>query len=211
MKEGIKLVVFCLALLSGCLYFIFSFEDPEQSKRQTGNPEETIIGTEPVEIVRNITPERMLPGPVFEEGSLERLPDVVPPPPPPKPPKPIVWNRPFVVSAGVLISQKKQIVLNDIIPVELDRNCTYEDGTSWPCGRLARTEMRQFVRGRTIDCDPIEDTEALRVNTKCRLGNYDMSAWLVLTGWAEPEEGHYEEELEEAKRKERGIWRKNAP
>ncbi len=75
---------------------------------------------------------------------------------------------------------------------------------------FARTELRQFVRTRPVDCEPAEESDNL-IRTRCQLESYDVSAWLVLTGWAKPLDGEFAEELETAQVKQRGIWRKKAP
>ena len=102
------------------------------------------------------------------------------------------------------------IQLADIHPVGIDEQCETAAGTYWPCGKFARTEMRQFIRGRPIECDRRE-VSTQPVRTRCRLASFDISAWLVLTGWAEPAGDLFADELSEAKAGERGIWRKAAP
>lgn len=165
---------------------------------------------EPAKPIRDVTPDAILQGPKLEEGLLERLPAVVPPPLPPQRTHKEKLQRPIVLAAGVITIGKRKIILADIDPVGLDEACTDHEGIEWPCGRFARTEMQRFVRGRPIDCDAT-DQNTSTVTTRCRLASYDMSAWLVLTGWARPKGDHFSEELAKAKSGERGIWRKTPP
>lgn len=160
--------------------------------------------------VRNVTPQETLPGPVFEDGLLERLPGKKPPPPPKKEPKPVKISRVQVVEPGILKSGKRTVRLAEIKPIPLDQKCEAIDGSQWPCGRFARTEMRQFIRNRPIECDPVPKGQT-EVTLRCRLDNFDISAWLVLTGWATPTGDQFATELAEAKTKLRGQWRKSAP
>jgi len=160
--------------------------------------------------VRNVTPDQTLPGPVFEEGKLERLPAKPLPPKPKRKPKPVKISRVSVVEAGILKSGKRTVRLAEITPLPLDKECKATNGRTWPCGRFARTELRQFIRNRSVDCDPAaENTEELTL--RCRLDNFDISGWLVLTGWAMPVGDNFQKELAEAKAKKRGQWRKSAP
>ncbi len=165
---------------------------------------------EPPAKARNVTPRQTLPGPVFDDGVLERLPGKKPPPPPKRKPKPVKISRVQVVKAGFLKSGKHSVKLADITPIPLDEKCSSQTGADWPCGRFARTELRQFIRNRTIECDPITDDQ-LEVEVRCRLDNFDISGWLVLTGWALPKGDNFSKELKEAKTKQRGQWRKSAP
>jgi len=159
---------------------------------------------------RNVTPDETLPGPVFEDGVLERLPGKKSSPPPKKKPKPVKISRVQVIEPGILKSGKRTVRLAEIEPIPLDQKCEAVDGSLWPCGRFARTEMRQFIRNRPIECDPAAD-EDQDVTLRCRLDNFDISGWLVLTGWATPSGNQFESELSEAKAKQRGQWRKSAP
>ena len=165
---------------------------------------------EPVKPVRDVTPREILKAPEIETGFLERLPAVEPPPLPPEPEKPTLFQRPVVISAGVLQVKDTRVNLAGIVPVNLDLTCTDNSGVKWPCGRFAKTELQRFIRGRPIECDKRDDAEENQ-KVRCRLSSYDISAWLVLTGWAEPEGNNFAEELAEAKKRERGIWRKSAP
>ncbi len=168
---------------------------------------------------RDVTPNSVLPAPRVTEEQLERLPAIEPPPPPPRPPEPDVWDNPIVLAAGTIKSGDTTIYLKDIDPLPLDHKCKGQENREWPCGMFARTDMRQFVRNRTLSCEPgtKHETEGTgtkkqrEIRTRCTLGNYDMSAWLVLTGWATPKGNLFQEELEEAKQKQRGQWRPDAP
>jgi endonuclease YncB( thermonuclease family) len=165
---------------------------------------------EPLKDVRDVTPEKILKAPILEETALERLPAVEPPPLPPEPEEPNSFPRPKVISAGVLKVGDLTVELADIDPIPVERMCQTEAGLLWPCGRFARTQLRSFIRGRPIECEKA-DTNRDRIETRCHLSSIDISAWLVRTGWALPEDGYFEAELEEAKQENRGIWRKTKP
>lgn len=160
--------------------------------------------------VRDITPTDIVQPPEIETTMVERLPSVEPPPLPPKPPKPIVMSRPTVLAAGIIKVGNKTIHLADINPVPLDKTCKLSGEKPWPCGMLARTEMRMFVRGRPITCNPTDKDEASDITTRCNLSARDMSGWLVQNGWAEPTNNEFQDELKTAQQKGVGIWRKSS-
>ncbi|MGI9352002.1 MAG: thermonuclease family protein [Rhizobiaceae bacterium] len=170
----------------------------------------TKLDLEPVKPVRDVTPQEILKAPDIKAEYLERLPAVEPPPLPPKPEKPDRFHRPIVISAGILRIGDTTINLAGIIPLKLDQTCKDKSGEDWPCGRFAKTEFQRFIRGRPIDCNKQEEI-AQTATVRCRLASYDISAWLVLTGWAEPIGENFAEELAEAQKKKRGIWRKSPP
>ena len=207
--RGVSIIAFsCSVIFITLLFFIFTFETDEKSVIEP-IIEEPLF--EPQKNVRDITPEKMLPGPAFDTSPLQRLPAVEPPPPPKRPAQPQVWARTLVKAAGILQSEGKTILLSGISPIELDKKCIDEKGKEWPCGMFARTEMRKFVRGRSISCIPPDEPGPDEFITRCKIGKIDISAWLVFAGWAIPENDLFAEELSEAKKNLRGQWRKQAP
>lgn len=206
MQRPSRLIVACMVAFAGLVIFLLSGGDwtvtDEDKEHKRSEPVYEVMKR-----IRNVTPDNIVQPPKIESEYVERLPAIEPPPPPPKPPKPEKWSRPIVLAAGIIKSGKRIIELADIVPVALDEICEDIAGDQWPCGMLARTEMRMFVRGRAIDCNPVDDETAERISTRCRLASTDMSAWLVQNGWAKPEGGEFKDELEEAKIKNRGIWR----
>jgi endonuclease YncB( thermonuclease family) len=115
-----------------------------------------------------------------------------------------------VVSAGILKSGDRVIRLAGIRETALDRTCTDRASQVWPCGRFAKSSLARFVRARTLDCDEA-DPAIRQVETRCRISGQDLSQWLVRYGWAEPEDGFFENELALAQRENRGLWRKTRP
>lgn len=160
--------------------------------------------------VRPIAPEIVAEPPV-EFETLERvearnpLSDVALAKPPPIPER-IRLFRPVATSAGRLEAADYKIALSGIAAVEPEEMCTREDGTKWPCGMLARTALRNFLRGRSIECrtpaGPLKGTIA----TDCLLGKQDVGKWLVTNGWARAVAGGpYAEAEKTAKSQRLGI------
>lgn len=115
--------------------------------------------------------------------------------------------RPLADNAGVLSLAGKSVQLSGVIPTDVDRTCTGPNGKSWPCGTVARTAFRMYLRGRTIDCDLPSPSWQGTVTGACRYVRIDLSEWLVRFGWAEPEAGSSFASLaEEARQQKRGIY-----
>ena len=120
------------------------------------------------------------------------------------------YRKLIVPAAGILNSGNVTLHIGDIRPLELDAICQSEKGESWPCGRFARTAMRQLILRRTINCQPAEE-ENNRLLAKCRIGSRDIGQWLVGQGWAKDIDGKYSEQMETAKQSHRGMWRLKLP
>ncbi|MEO0327597.1 MAG: hypothetical protein AAF217_03260 [Pseudomonadota bacterium] len=199
-----------IIVIAGICYVFFVYELGENPASTSEVEIQPVM--EPARQVRDVTPEKMLQAPAVDTAMLERLPAFIPPAPPKKekPPQQDRWAQLVIPTPGKLQSGKTQIILSDIKPIPLAQKCVDQSGVTWPCGMLARTELRQFIRGRAIECNPMEN-ETTTIKTRCRLAGYDISAWLVLTGWAEPTGNFFQDELAQAKEKGRGQWRAVAP
>ena len=146
---------------------------------------------------------------------IEALPQPTPPPAP-KLPEPVnlknhmrwklVYNS-VISSAGVFDLNGTSLVLPDIDVVSVDENCTAPDGATWPCGMVARTAFRNFVKGKAITCKVPDVPPQDAYIADCRLQGRDMAEWLVEQGWAraKPSTSYVEKETA-AKSYRRGIY-----
>jgi len=96
--------------------------------------------------------------------------------------------RPTVENAGLLSFGKRRLQIAGIIATPADRSCGSE-GKQWPCGMMAKTALRLFLRNRAIDCDLPSDAWEDMGSAACRLGQQDIGTWLVENGWAEARPG----------------------
>ena len=204
-------------LLAGCAFILAQRvelgEPPPANGPTSEKPPETAQTVFEVlpEDIRDVTPEKVLPAAASPGAKVERLPAIKPPPPPPKPPKPDIWYNPLPESAGAIRSGEMLIELAGIKPLPVEAKCKDGSGREWPCGMLARTSLRSFVRSRPIECDPSTETRPGRIVTRCRLSGYDISAWVVWQGWATPKSGMFPDEYAEAQVKGYGQFRSTAP
>lgn len=127
---------------------------------------------------------------------------------PPEPPAPAyqVLAKPAVTGAGILETTRGRVILKDIVGVDPTALCG-ADTSAWPCGQLALTQFRRFLRGRSVNCDIADPNWQGDVTARCTLGKEDLAAWLVENGWARPVTGsQYEEAGRAAEAGKRGIF-----
>ena len=117
-----------------------------------------------------------------------------------------VIARPAIVAAGVLETTRGRVTLKDIAPLDPAETCG--QGTStWPCGQLAATQFRRFLRGRSVTCDIADPDWQGEVTARCTLGKEDVGGWLVEQGWARAQPGSmYDEAGRKAEADRRGIF-----
>ncbi|WP_331373182.1 thermonuclease family protein [Sinorhizobium chiapasense] len=139
-----------------------------------------------------------------EDGIAQPLERVAPRPPLSEPKeKPaattIVFQRPVALAAGLIRSGDTTVQLEDIEPENAEKTCE-GSGRSWPCGMVARTAFRNFLRARALVCDQPEENSEKTVTTACKVGNENPAEWLVSNGWATPLPGSPLEAKAEAAR-----------
>jgi endonuclease YncB( thermonuclease family) len=123
------------------------------------------------------------------------------------PGKTVQLIRPFSDRAGELTVGGRKIQLEGVLPTDTSRICVDAKGKTWPCGVAARTALRMFLRGRTVDCDMPEPVGQNDTTASCRYAKTDLSDWLVRNGWAEPAPGSsFSDANQEARDQARGIY-----
>jgi len=122
-----------------------------------------------------------------------------------EPPKPQVF-RPVASAAGRIEADGLTIAIAGIEVLEPEQTCHGDNG-DWPCGMVARTAFRSFLRGRALDCDLPDGELPDRLTASCRLGSQDLGAWLVSNGWAKVSStGPYAGEQADAVEARRGMF-----
>lgn len=99
--------------------------------------------------------------------------------------------------------------LHGIDAPELHQTCGGADGRDYPCGHMARDELRRLVGNTALDC-AVRDTDRYgRQVVTCRAGKMDVNAEMVKRGWAIAYRRHgtaYAGEEKEARAAKRGLW-----
>lgn len=120
---------------------------------------------------------------------LERVAAVIPETPKVKADNGVDLPRPVAESAGILGFGDRRLQLAGIEATPADKVCNGADGGEWPCGMLAKTNFRLFLRLRTVHCDLDSASWSGTATASCKIGAQDISRWLVENGWAAPSEG----------------------
>ena len=164
---------------------------------------------EPEKPVRAIAPQIFVPPFGREATGLERLPARAPlsPPKVKEVPQGLLLARPGVERPGVIAFAQGAVTLEGLEPMDRDRTCTSAGGGDWPCGMMALTALRRFLRGRAVFCSITDPEWRGEVEAGCLLGTQDVAAWLALNGWAEAQPGSgYADLSHEAAKARRGIF-----
>jgi endonuclease YncB( thermonuclease family) len=112
--------------------------------------------------------------------------------------------QPVAAAAGEIEADGHDVRLAGIEVTPADRTCKDESGRKWPCGAMARTAFRAWMRGRAIACDvPSHEGE---ITTHCTLDGEDMALWLVQNGWAKSADGQYDEAEAAARKEKKGLF-----
>lgn len=111
----------------------------------------------------------------------------------------IVFNS-VITAAGMFELADMTIILPGIDIVFPDEKCSTNNGKEWPCGTVARTAFRAYVRNRAINCHLPVNRPDKTIVADCLLQGEDPAAWLVSQGWARADESSPWKQLETAAR-----------
>ena len=163
--------------------------------------------TEPEKPVRDIAPEQFfMPGDVTAKP-LKRIEPRLPlSQAPARPePEPVVLRHPIVLSAGLIRFGDRLVQLEGLLPQQADRTCGSDE--RWPCGMVARTALRNFLRARALLCKVPEKGWQGTFVTTCTVNSVDPAAWLAQNGWGEAPAGSpFEPEIQAAKEAGLGFF-----
>lgn len=136
-------------------------------------------------------------------------------PTPPALPKPVrdlpkrwrpVGNG-YASAAGIIQAGSVSITLDGLDTLTAEETCTAPSGQEWPCGMVARTAFRAYLRSRTLKCDLQDGLIDTAISAECLLAGDDPAKWLIQNGWARATvNGPYVNESEQAKAFGRGIF-----
>ena len=102
-------------------------------------------------------------------------------------PVPAVLRHPVALSAGLIQFGDRLLQLDGIEPQKADRVCG-EQGKTWPCGMVAKTAFRNFLRARALVCTVPKNGWQGTLTAACSVNATDPAAWLAENGWADAPE-----------------------
>lgn len=98
----------------------------------------------------------------------------------------------------------ERIRLRGIDAPELNQTCR-RNGATYPCGRDAKSALRDLIAGRPVTCAGWERDRYGRLLGSCRADATDLNRSLVTEGWAIAF-GDFEAEERSARQASRGLW-----
>jgi endonuclease YncB( thermonuclease family) len=117
-----------------------------------------------------------------------------------------VLRHPVALSAGLIQFGDRLLQLDGLTPQKTDRVCG-EAGKTWPCGVVARTAFRNFLRARALVCNVPKNGWQGTLTAACNVHNIDPAVWLAENGWAEvPAGSPLEGKVEAAKTSHLGFF-----
>ncbi|MDQ0318855.1 endonuclease YncB(thermonuclease family) [Pararhizobium capsulatum DSM 1112] len=121
-------------------------------------------------------------------------------------PGPQVLRHPVALSAGTIRFGNGTLQLEGLGPQSAERQCG--EGTSaWPCGTVARTAFRNFLRARAMTCAVPDASWEGTVTARCSIGDIDPAQWLAENGWAEPAANSaFADSIRTAQTEKRGFY-----
>lgn len=99
-----------------------------------------------------------------------------------------ILRHPVALSAGLVQFEGRTIQIAGVKPQSGDRICRATTG-DWPCGGIARTAFRNFIRARAFTCRTPKGGWSGTVTARCTIGTDDPALWLARNGWAEVDGG----------------------
>ncbi len=122
-------------------------------------------------------------------------------------PVPSVLRHPVALSAGLIqFDGDRLLQLDGLVSQTAGRTCD-ANGKSWPCGLVARTAFRNFLRARALLCNVPKSGWQGTLTTTCTVNSTDPAVWLAENGWAEASAGSpLEAKVEAARQSRLGIF-----
>jgi endonuclease YncB( thermonuclease family) len=116
----------------------------------------------------------------------------------------IVAGPAWAVDGDSLRVDGQEIRLAGLDAPELHQTCR-RDGRSYPCGEVARAELRRMILNAVVTCDILGRDRYRRRLGRCSVHGEDIGASLVSRGLAVAY-GRYAKEEERARRAGAGLW-----
>lgn len=161
-------------------------EEPDVNETVPANPGMEAMPTSPASPDALTSRGDATPAPVPEPPAVEAAP-LAPPDAAPVDPATLeetILRHPVALSAGLVQFEERSIQIAGVKPQSADRICQATTG-DWPCGTLARTAFRNFIRSRAFTCRTPKGGWNGTIVAPCTVGPDDPALWLARNGWAE--------------------------
>ncbi len=95
-----------------------------------------------------------------------------------------IFGRAEVIDGDTIKVRDQRIRLFGIDAFERRQRCRRANGRKYRCGRIAAYALADKIEDRVISCRKREERRGKRIRATCWVGAEDLSAWMVLSGWA---------------------------
>ena len=96
----------------------------------------------------------------------------------------VLVGRASVIDGDTFKINKFPIRLHGIDAPETDQSCHDQEGKSYRCGKLAKTQMVKYTKGKTVTCKIKGRDRYKRLIAVCYADNQDLNGLLVSDGLA---------------------------
>ena len=96
----------------------------------------------------------------------------------------VLVGRASVIDGDTFKINNIPIRLHGIDAPETDQSCHNQDGKSYRCGKLAKTQMVKYTKGKIVACNINGRDRYKRLIAVCYAGNQDLNGLLVSDGLA---------------------------
>lgn len=97
---------------------------------------------------------------------------------------PVIYGLPRVINGDTIIIQGGYLKLYGVDAAEANQTCADRHGRSYKCGRDAALWLKSWITGNEIECRILKQDRKGNMIGTCSLGEYDIGAALVNSGWA---------------------------
>jgi endonuclease YncB( thermonuclease family) len=119
-------------------------------------------------------------------------------------------HSPRAVDGDTLIMDEQRIRLKSIDAPEIKQTCQIAK-KSWKCGEAAKQKLESLIQNQELTCYNKGKDKYGRTLAICFIGNLDINAEMIKTGYAIAYDKVYLEEEKYAKQHKLGIWKCSSP
>lgn len=126
---------------------------------------------------------------------------------------PLIAGNAVVVDGDTIRIGPVSIRIHGIDAPEQDQTCDKRSGQKWRCGEAATGAMSALVKGRTVECVPLDTDAYRRIVARCHAGDLDLGAEMVGRGFAWAYRRYADDYTQAegiARANGRGIWQGEA-